>query len=320
MTVATLAGSLLSTQSARARGERRGWTRATRVARAWLILTGALLVVLPAANALFGRQRIEQPDARALAGVELDAASRATLARLDHVREDLQLIGATSSLTSHLRSGNGRSGDGGETPSAAADLRQFVLTKDWCAGIGLASAGRAALTVERDGRGLGCDPLFAIVGGLTPGTLVLDRVDVAGAPRLCAGLSLEADSGAAALVAEADPAVLFPEVSLASGDDGPFFLADAHGRWLVGPPPNTPLVKSPLALSSWQGPAGGRWEIARTALPLDVRGPVARLSLGASAGTISLVAALMTLALTWALDARQRMARLWVTCPGHLRG
>jgi hypothetical protein len=147
---------------------------------------------------------------------------------------------------------------------------------------------------------------------------VLDRADVAGAPRLCVGLSLEAAAGSAALVAEADPALLFPELAPTAADEVPLFLADGHGRWLVGPPPDAPLDRSPLALSSWQGPAGGRWELARAAVALTVPGPGAGLSPGESAAAIGIVAALMALALTSALEARRRLARLGVsTSPDH---
>jgi hypothetical protein len=313
MTTATLAASLQSTGSAASRGHGRGWALAGRLTGTWLMLAAALAVVLPAAGRLFGQQRAEQPVARARADAKLDDVGHAAILRLEHTREDLLLIGATSSLTGYLRSREERAG---EVEATLTDLRQFVATRDWCLGIGLAPPGGAAVVAERGGRSLGCDPLFAIVAGLTPGTLVLDRADVAGAPRLCVGLSLEAAAGSAALVAEADPAVLFPELAPAAADEAPLFLADGHGRWLVGPPPDAPLVRTPLALSSWQGPAGGRWELSRTAIPMAVPGPVSSLSRGESAAATGIVAALMVLALTSALEARRRLARLGVSTSG----
>jgi hypothetical protein len=308
MTSDALAGSLYATHAVRGRG----WSDVARLARAWLILVTALAVVLPVAGRLFGLQRVEQPAARALADARLAAAGHATLLRLDHTREDLLLIGAASSLSRYLRAGEERAEDG---EAVAADLQRFVATNDWCLGVGVASTGRSAVVAERRDQSLACDPLFAIVAQLTPGTLVLDRAEVAGAPRLCAGLSLAADVGSAALVAEADPALLFPELAASSAEGGPLFLADGHERWLVGPSPEATLVRRPLALSSWQGPAGGRWEIARVLTPVLVPRPVAGPSRSESAAAIGLVAALMALALTSALDARRRLARIPVSPP-----
>ncbi len=235
---------------------------AARVAATWLALVLSLLVMTPALAGLFGSARLERaagaqqsaPQAR------LDRAERLVVAQLDDVRSDLLLIGATSAVSRYL------SVDGADDAGVSNDLREFAATRDWCRRVLLAVAGRAPVIAERASEQPACGPLLEVAAGLSPGTLLLDRVSAPAGPgvRLCFALPLEARAaGAAVLVAEVDPAVLFADVTALSGVDGSPSLADGHGRWLLEPPfPAVPLVRRGIGLSSWQGPAGGRWEIA----------------------------------------------------------
>jgi hypothetical protein len=265
-----------------------------------------LLVTLPAVAGLFGSQRIEQAGAVQSSALELrlGLASRLVVAQLDDVRSDLHMIGATSSVARYLHEP-----DAEGAAAVANDLQEFVATRDWCRRIVLAPPGREPVTAERAVERPVCGPLLAVVAGLSPGTMLLDRVaaPAGSAARLCFGLPLETErAGAAALVAEGDPAALFADVAALFPGDGGLFLADGHGRWVVEPPARVgPLVLRGLALSSWQGPAGGRWEIA-------VAGPARAESTSSAApphewtAALVLIAGLVSLVIAQAIESRRR--------------
>ncbi len=229
---------------------------------AWAALA-LVVLALPILVELFGSQKKgESGTLSSLAPLpRLDLAGRLVAARLDEVQSDLRWAGAAVWATRYLRD------PAADRRAAAADVLQgFVSTREWCTRIVLAAPTGAPLSARRGGEPFGCATLLAIAGAVSPGTVLLDRVPAASGTgtRLCFGLPIASDgAGAAALVVEGDPTTLFADVAALSAGDAGTFLADGQGRWLLAPPPGVgALVREGLALSSWQGPAGGRWQVA----------------------------------------------------------
>ncbi len=234
-----------------------------RVAVAWLAIALSLLVIMPALASVFGSSRLEQAGPGRRAALQrLDRIERLVVAQLDGVRSDLLLIGATNAVRRYLAEDDADA----DADGVSNDLQAFAATRSWCRWTLLAVAGREPVIAERTHEKPVCGSLLEVAAGLSPGTLLLDRVSAPAGPgvRLCFALPLEAGAaGPAVLVAEGDPVVLFARLAALPVADGSPFLSDGHGRWLLEPPsPVTPLLRRAVALSSWQGPAGGRWEIA----------------------------------------------------------
>ncbi len=205
-----------------------------RVAVAWLAIALSLLVIMPALASVFGSSRLEQAGPGRRAALQrLDRIERLVVAQLDGVRSDLLLIGATNAVRRYLAE------DDADADGVSNDLQAFAATRSWCRWTLLAVAGREPVIAERTHEKPVCGSLLEVAAGLSPGTLLLDRVSAPAGPgvRLCFALPLEAGAaGPAVLVAEGDPVVLFARLAALPVADGSPFLSDGHGRWLLEPP------------------------------------------------------------------------------------
>jgi hypothetical protein len=250
-----------------------------------------LAVALPTLTTLFGAQLTERdgmlnptPFGRE---ARLDGAARLVVSRLAWARSDLHLVGATSTVTQYLRQP-----DVATRLAVTHDLYAFVATMDGCRRIVLAPVAAQAIVADREMERPACGHLLAMAANLPSGEILLERASATdeAAARLCMGVSLTASPNArAALVAEYDPGVLFADLTaLFPGEGGPF-LRESRGLWVIAPPAAAkPLASRTFLLPSWQGPSGGRWEIAlarRSDAAADQRRelPVALSLLAASA-------------------------------------
>ncbi len=252
------------------RRPRRDWRRfAVRTIGYWLASACLLVLGLLALERLFGSETTSAGErssaaarpAVAVSDERLELASRLVLGALEGVRSDLALVAGMSSLTAYVSDPDltGRL-------ALSHDLQTFVVSKSWCRRVALVRREGERVAAARAADGSACERLAAVAPDLDSSQVLLDH---AAAPDgsgtiLCLALSLGTRHGSAALVAEADPNLLFTALSAFSppGGSGPF-LRDGGERWLVGPPPGTgALVGRALVLPSWQGPSSGKWEVA----------------------------------------------------------
>ncbi len=277
------------------------------------LLLRALLYWLAAAVgvvALVGsRDRAEETARRNTRDAEqasrLALAGRVLGGDLASARSDLQMLGAIGVVRDYVEHPDPR-----RKAALARDLSAFVVTRPWCRGVTVATAGDAGAEPQPDVSlcGRSAEPAST----LPSGTMLLDRAQPSaeGAPVLCLALPLgpSADGTRWALVAEAEPAELFADLR-APGDEGPF-LQDRQGRWILAPSATPgPLEEATVTLSAPDGSTSGTWRILFPDAGHDRKSVVSRQHNLALAALLLAVSGGVALALARSIEARRTAER-----------
>jgi len=222
----------------------------------WAVAAAIVCATLAAQHWAEERELRDASQAASIPRVEL--AQRAVLSALGAARADLHLLASMGVVGDFLR--------GAEPVRRAAlarDLFGFMATREWCQRV-VVSAGSARVTGERQRGAPACDALNSVAASFPSSQALLAVVSVAGSHRLCLGLPLGTgvDGTPAALMAEADPRAIFPDLPLLGPAGGGVSVRDSQGQWLVAPETESHLLElRPFAVGSWSGPSAGTWSI-----------------------------------------------------------
>ena len=287
---------LLGRESAR-------WVRVLGRAFAyWAVAAAIVCATLATQHWAEERELRDASQAASVPRVEL--AQRAVLSALSAARADLHLLASMGVVGDFLRGA-----DAARRAALARDLFAFMATREWCQRV-VVTAGAARVTGERQPGAPACDGLSRVAASFPSSQALLAVVKVAGSHRLCLGLPLGAavDGSPAALMAEADPRAIFPDLPLLGPAGGGVSVRDAQGQWLVASEIESHhLELRPFPVGSWSGPSAGTWYIGYAPDEQVARRAAASRRRNATVSVLLLIAsAAGAMVLARAAEARRR--------------
>jgi PAS domain S-box-containing protein len=245
----------------------------------------------------------------------LELTGRLVSARLASARADLSALGSSDAVRRYLKEPSAPSAG----PDLVGEMRTYQQARPWFWRVEIVPDDGPPASIAATAA-VACGEVISAAALGAPGAgPLMERGNPVGgevpAPRLCLAVPTPATAGrrAAAIVAEADPQLMFDDIAGAvPGATGPF-LREGSGRWLLPPPDDVAgtALRQRLHVIGWQGPASGAWEIvAFVQESTDERRAGSLPGHGAALGAVLLVAlAIGAFVLSYATEGRHRAER-----------